>query len=99
MKKILLMTAIMALVFTTVQTNAQIVQRTDRRMIQDNRYNRVTAYEMREVNQMKRQLQRTIVMAKADGIVTFREKQVIERKKRELDRMIYRQQNRGYIRR
>ena len=99
MKKTIMMMTIMALVFTTVQTNAQIVQRTDRRMIQDNRPNRVTAYEMREVNQMKRQLQRTIVMAKADGIVTFREKQVIERKKRELDRMIYRQQNRGYVRR
>lgn len=93
-----MMMTVMALVFTTVQTNAQIVQRTDRRMIQDNRHNSVTAYDMRQVTKMKRDLQRTIVMAKADGIVTFRERNVIDRQKRELDRMINRQ-NRGYVRR
>lgn len=98
MKKILMMMTVMALVFTTVQTNAQVVQRTDRRMIQDNRHGPATAHEMRQVNQMKKQLQRTIMMARADGIVTFREKQMIDRKKRELDRMIDRQ-NRGYVRR
>ncbi len=93
-----MMMTVMALVFTTVQTNAQIVQRTDRRMIQDNRHNSVTAYDMRQVTKMKRDLQRTIVIAKADGIVTFRERNVIDRQKRELDRMINRQ-NRGYVRR
>ena len=99
MKKILLMTAIMGLVFTTVQTNAQVVQRTDRRMVQENKNSYVTPGEMRRVNQMRRELKQIVFMAKADGYITPRESKVINRKKRELDRMVYMQQNKGYVRR
>lgn len=89
MKKIFLIAAVVGLAFTSVDTNAQTVHRGDRRVVQGMNSGRLTAMEVRQINMKKRDLQRTIQMAKMDGRITYREQRVIDLKKRELDRMIY----------
>ena len=107
MKKIFLMAAIAGCMFMGMDAGAQVmqrgdrridartqvVQRTDRRMVVSARGGSLTAHEMQQVNFMKKQLQRDIRMAKADGVITFREQMMIDRKKKQLDRMIFQQRN------
>ena len=93
MKKIFLVAAILGMAFTAVETNAQSIHRGDRRVVNGVRSGQLTAMEVRQVNMKKRDLQRTMRMARMDGMVTYREQRMIDMKKRELDRMIFMQKN------
>jgi hypothetical protein len=93
MKRIVVMAAVAVCVMLGMDVNAQVVQRGDRRPVVVQNNNRMNHQQMKQVNMMKRQLQRKIMIARADGIITFREQRAIDRQKMELDRFMYGQRN------
>jgi hypothetical protein len=93
MRKIMAIAALAVCMMAGNTMNAQTVHRGDRRMVSGMRSGQLTAQEMRQINSMKQQLQRQKMMARADGIVTFRERQAIDRSQARLDRFIFMQKN------
>lgn len=78
---------------TGLDAGAQTVHRGDRRMVAGARSGQLTHQEIRQINMMKRDLQRDWMRARADGVVTYRERAMLERKQKQLDRMIFLQKN------
>ena len=87
MKKMILMAIMAAGMMMSNAADAQVRHRADRRPVvgmEESQY----AKQLRKINFLKRELQREKIIAKSDGIITFREKRAIQRRKNELDRMM-----------
>ena len=98
MRKTIMMAAIAGLMMIGSTADAQVRHRADRRAVIAHNAG-YSPREMRQINFAKKQLQREIIMAKADGMVTFREQRAIDRKKRDLNRMMYISKNNRMVRR
>jgi hypothetical protein len=97
MRKTVMMMAVAAMMLVANVVNAQTFHRADRRGVQVR--DGYSPREMRQINFAKKQLQREIMFAKADGIITFREQRAIDLRKRDLQRLMYISRNNMIVRR
>ena len=89
MKKMIFFAAIFGSMLMGETMNAQTVKRFDRRVQRGWNDGSLTIQERKQINFLKAQLQRDTRMAKADGIITMRERRILEQDERALNRAIY----------
>lgn len=76
-----------------IPRSKQICLKQNKRITQGKRDGSLTRREVKQLNKEKRNVRKTVRIAKADGVVTSRERKVIAKKNIKLSRSIARKKN------